>query len=302
MAFRKACKNWLLAHPPPLVVSATDWRHQIMSFGFGETKIRKQGNEHSLRGLAGAFSTRINVIVVTTSGHHIQQYNPPENIQHLQELWLIYMDLENTRHYLSTIPDMALSIPPPPPPTRRGANGNPARSRRATGSSESINDPALAVGSSSRVVDSVPARQTPSATQGASQDSQPIIEDIFANINHVQGDFVHRLIQNGALKFLQQIYKTGTLWKPRDCRIQRTSPTEEAYKEFTKCLTLILTAAKLYPLKTLQRELLTYVALFHLPPESLSTQKVESLDQASKEVPRGKMGRLVEAIDLGIRN
>ena len=117
MAFRKACKNWLLAHPPPLVVSATDWRHQIMSFGFGETKIRKQGNEHSLRGLAGAFSTRINVIVVTTSGHHIQQYNPPENIQHLQELWLIYMDLENTRHYLSTIPDMTLSIPPPPPPT-----------------------------------------------------------------------------------------------------------------------------------------------------------------------------------------
>ena len=104
MAFRKACKNWLLAHPPLLVESGTDWRDQIMPFGFGATKIRKQGNEHSLRGLAGAFSTRINVIVVTTSGHHIQQYNPPENIQHLQELWLIYMDLENTRHYLSTIP------------------------------------------------------------------------------------------------------------------------------------------------------------------------------------------------------
>jgi hypothetical protein len=44
------------------------------------------------------------------------------------------------------------------------------------------------------------------------------------------------------------------------------------------------------------------IALFHLPPESLSTQKAESLDQASKEVPRGKMGRLVETIDLGIRN
>jgi hypothetical protein len=44
------------------------------------------------------------------------------------------------------------------------------------------------------------------------------------------------------------------------------------------------------------------IALFHLPPESLSTQKAESLDQASKEVPRGKMGGLVEAIDLGIRN
>ncbi len=42
------------------------------------------------------------------------------------------------------------------------------------------------------------------------------------------------------------------------------------------------------------------ISLFPLPPESLSTQKAESLDQASKEVPRGKMGRLVEAIDLGI--
>jgi hypothetical protein len=44
------------------------------------------------------------------------------------------------------------------------------------------------------------------------------------------------------------------------------------------------------------------IALFPLPPESLSTQKTESLDQVRKEVPRGKMGRLVEAIDLGIRN
>jgi len=40
------------------------------------------------------------------------------------------------------------------------------------------------------------------------------------------------------------------------------------------------------------------IALFHLPPESLSTQKAESLDQASKEVPSGKVGRFVEAIDL----
>jgi hypothetical protein len=77
-------------------------------------------------------------------------------------------------------------------------------------------------------------RQTPTATQGTSQDSQLIIEDIFANINQVQGDFVHRLIQNGDLEFFQQIYKTGTLWKPRDCRIQRTSPSEETYKELTK--------------------------------------------------------------------
>jgi hypothetical protein len=69
-------------------------------------QFRKQGTEHSLHGLTGVFSTRINVIVVTTSGHHIQKYNPPENIQHTQELWFIYMDLENTCHYLSTTPNM----------------------------------------------------------------------------------------------------------------------------------------------------------------------------------------------------
>ncbi len=86
MGFRKVCKNWLLVHPSPLVESVTDWRDQIMSFGYSNSKIRKQGNEHSLCSLAGVFSTRINVIVVTTSGHHIQQYNPPENIQHPQEL------------------------------------------------------------------------------------------------------------------------------------------------------------------------------------------------------------------------
>ena len=120
-----------------------------------------------------------------TTGHHIKQYNPPENIQHLQEVWLIYMDLENTRHFLSTTPDTALSIPPPPPSTTRSVHGNSARSRRATGSSEPINDPAMEVGSSSRVADSVPEMQTSSASQGVSQEAQPITEDIFANIDHV---------------------------------------------------------------------------------------------------------------------
>ena len=40
------------------------------------------------------------------------------------------------------------------------------------------------------------------------------------------------------------------------------------------------------------------IALLHLPPEPLPTQKAESPYQASKEVPRRKMGRLVEVIDL----
>ncbi len=120
MVFRKACKNWLLVNPPPLVELGADWRDQIMTFGFGATKIRKQGNEHSLRGLAVEFSTRINVIVVTTSGHHIQQYNPPENIQYLQELWLIYMDLKKYASLFIHYPGYDPQYPPSSFPTRIG--------------------------------------------------------------------------------------------------------------------------------------------------------------------------------------
>jgi hypothetical protein len=45
-----------------------------------------------------------------------------------------------------------------------------------------------------------------------SQDPQTISEDIFVNIQYVEGDFVHHLIQNGDLKFIQRIYKEDTSW------------------------------------------------------------------------------------------
>ena len=186
------------------------------------------------------FKTRIHVIIVRSSGHHIIEYNPPENIQHEMELWLIYLDLEHTRHYLSTTMSPN-AVPSIPHPTTRVAGGNSARTRRATGSTEPLNDPTSVVGSSSRTADSIPAvqiadltppispMQNPSASQGTLHYSQPVLEDIFANIQHVQGDFVHRLIQNGALKFIQQTYNAGTSWTPRDCRIQRTSPNADSY-------------------------------------------------------------------------
>jgi hypothetical protein len=107
-----------------------------------------------------------------------------------------------------------------------------------------------------------------------------------------QDDFVHRLIQNGTLKFLQQTYKSETLWTPRDCRILRTSPSEESYKEFTKCLTLILTVVKLYPLKTLQREILTYVvkqlSFFIFPPNRCHNRKQNHLIKRAKKFQEGK--------------
>ena len=88
---------------------------------------------------------------------------------------------------------------------------------------------------------------------------------------------------------IQQTYKAG---KPRDCRIQRTSPNEESYKEFTKCLTLILKAAKLYPVKTLQRELLTFVAkqlkFFIFPPNRVRHKKQNHLIKRAKKFQEGK--------------
>jgi hypothetical protein len=39
------------------------------------------------------------------------------------------------------------------------------------------------------------------------------------------------------------------------------------------------------------------IAFFHIPTESLSSQEAEFLDQARKEVPTWKMGRIVAAID-----
>ncbi len=39
------------------------------------------------------------------------------------------------------------------------------------------------------------------------------------------------------------------------------------------------------------------IAVLHIPTESLPSQETEFLDQARKEVPTRKMGRIVEAID-----
>jgi hypothetical protein len=170
----------------------TAWQDSLKAFGFGNIKTRKSGDGDSLRGLTGGFKTRINVIVVMTTGHHIQHFNPPENIQHLDEVWLIYMNLENISHYLSTTPDMDITIPPPPPPPiTRGANGSSGRTRRVTSSTELTDDhTATVVGSTSRVSASVTAALNPLVSQEASPVSQPITEDIFENIQDVQGDFV----------------------------------------------------------------------------------------------------------------
>jgi hypothetical protein len=95
---------------------------------------------------------------------------------------------------------------------------------------------------------------------------------------YVQDDFVH--------------HKTGTLWTPRDCRIQRTSPNEESFKEVIKCLTLILTVAKMYPVKTLQREPLTFLvtqlSFFIFPPTRVPHKKQNHFIKRAKKLQDGQ--------------
>ena len=65
-----------------------------------------------------------------------------------------------------------------------------SRIRRVTGYTEPINDPTPVVGSSLRILDSVPSAQPPSTSHGTLQDPQPISEDIFAgSATYLRGYF-----------------------------------------------------------------------------------------------------------------
>ena len=195
MWVRRGCKNWLLNNPSPLVESDTDWRDQIKVFGFTK-KERKQGNEHSLCGLTGAFAPSINVIIVTTSGHRTVHYNPPNNRPYSHNpdihffeksvtvISLIYVVLEHTRQYLSTTqnPNTAPRIITP---STGGTSGISAGTRRATVSTELTNDPTPPVVSSPQIPVPALSVETSSNSQGISQDPQTVSEDIFANIQYV---------------------------------------------------------------------------------------------------------------------
>jgi hypothetical protein len=120
----------MFGHQPSFVDSATECRDQVMAFGY-TTEQGKQGNEHSLSSMASCFSTRINLITVSTSGHHIQEYCPPHNIQSTKEIWMLYIHFEHTHHYLSTtkIQNRTPTLPPLSTTSMRGANGSVAGTR-----------------------------------------------------------------------------------------------------------------------------------------------------------------------------
>ena len=88
MVVRRAARNWLYTHrlythPPSFVESVSEWQDKVKRFALVDPSKRKHGNQHSLRALTACFSTRINLIVVSTSGHHTQLYDPPDNVQDL---------------------------------------------------------------------------------------------------------------------------------------------------------------------------------------------------------------------------
>ncbi len=45
MEVNRACKDWLFAHPPPLVESASDWQDRVKEFGF-KNEGKKVMNTH----------------------------------------------------------------------------------------------------------------------------------------------------------------------------------------------------------------------------------------------------------------
>jgi hypothetical protein len=106
MLVRRVVRQWFFDNPSPLVESVSARQNQQKA-----------------------------VIMVRSPGHHTMEYNPTESVQHEMEIWLIYLDLEHTRHDLSTTktPNTTLNIPHP---TMRVTRGNSTRTRRTTGSME----------------------------------------------------------------------------------------------------------------------------------------------------------------------
>jgi hypothetical protein len=57
------------------------------------TNRRRQGDEHTVRGLAGVYQCRMNIIVVSSNHHHSKEI-PPPNTPSLGEIWLIFLNFK----------------------------------------------------------------------------------------------------------------------------------------------------------------------------------------------------------------
>ena len=82
------------------------------------------------------------------------------------------------------------------------------------------------------------------------------------------------------------------LCKTRDCRVRRTPPTEASYKDYAKCLKKILSLVFMFPKKTLERELLYFVAkqlpFFIFPPARIRRNHQKHITRRAKQFQDGK--------------
>ena len=88
--------------------------------------------------------------------------------------------------------------------------------------------------------------------------------------------------------------KRKQFWQPRDCRcrVRRTIPTEASYKDYAKCLKKILSLVLMFPKKTLERELLYFVAkqlpFFIFPPARIRRNHQNHITKRAKKFQDGK--------------
>ena len=88
----RKCRSWLGLNPPddffPEAWTKRSNEYSIFNPGLVANK-RREGDEHTLRGLAGVHQFRINIIVVSSNHHHAKTIPLPSRNNHLVTFSLI---------------------------------------------------------------------------------------------------------------------------------------------------------------------------------------------------------------------
>jgi hypothetical protein len=133
---RRKCRTWLRFKPPDDLFREA-WTKRCNEYSIFKpglvTNKRREGDDHTLRGLAGVYQCRINIIVVSSNHHHTK--TTP-----LQTLVLYSKSDLSSSKSRARLPTLPLHHQDSGPAGI--AAGHPAESRRASGATESPNDSA----------------------------------------------------------------------------------------------------------------------------------------------------------------
>jgi hypothetical protein len=90
---QRKCRCWLRLHPPddflPEAWTKRCNEYSIFKPGLVTNKRREGMNEHTLRGLAGVYQCRINIILVSSNHHHTKTFPLPSRNNNLLTFSLI---------------------------------------------------------------------------------------------------------------------------------------------------------------------------------------------------------------------